>query len=384
LNSVRRLELSAYSGILVFGISLALLGAIVAPLGESLHFDKSGIGTLYAFLNAGSLVASFAIGFVMDRYGMKFPLAAGPLAVAASLVLLARATSYPELFPGVTLLGIGGGMLNASTNGLIDKLYPAGPTKSSALNFLGIFFGIGALLIPFVISGLLSTYSVATILLGTALLCLAAGLYPFTLRFPPGAATLRLADLLVDLRQPPVWLLGLLFFLHSGAEFTLNGYATTHLKETHGLSIAQSTLALGGYWAALMAARIGLSKIISRWNPLHVLTGCALAATAASLLLALAPSAPLAVAGLLLTAFSYSGLFPTALAVAGTRYPARAGSLFGLLVMSAMAGGMTLPYLTGLLSSRITLPLALLLIPTAFALFALLTRPLAPGAPKSS
>jgi len=49
-----------------------------------------------------------------------------------------------------------------------------------------------------------------------------------------------------------------------------------------------------------------------------------------------------------------------------------------------MAGGMALPYATGHLAASSSLPLALLLVPAAFAAFALLTRSLAGRIPPDS
>jgi fucose permease len=51
-------------------------------------------------------------------------------------------------------------------------------------------------------------------------------------------------------------------------------------------------------------------------------------------------------------------IFPAVLGVAAARFPARSGTVFGLLFTMALTGGMTLPWLTGQLAARHGLRLA--------------------------
>jgi MFS transporter, FHS family, glucose/mannose:H+ symporter len=168
------LSIAAYSGMFVFGIVMALLGAILPALSERLHFAVADIGTLFLIMNFAMLICSLALGLAMDRFGMKPPLALGPLLVAAALVLIAYAQAFSDLFPAVALLGIGGGAVNGAANTLVADLHEDPRKKSAALNLVGVFFGFGALFLPFTIGALLARFSLATLLLA-ALSQLAAG-----------------------------------------------------------------------------------------------------------------------------------------------------------------------------------------------------------------
>jgi MFS family permease len=53
----------------------------------------------------------------------------------------------------VIVLGLAGGVINGGSNALINDLHPS--RRAAALNFLGIFFGIGAMLIPLIIGSFL-------------------------------------------------------------------------------------------------------------------------------------------------------------------------------------------------------------------------------------
>ena len=190
------LSIAAYSGMFVFGIVMALLGAILPALSEHLHFAVSDIGTLFLIMNFAMLVCSLVLGLAMDRFGMKPPLVLGPLLVAAALVLIVRAQAFTDLFPAVALLGIGGGALNGAANTLVADLHEDPQRKSAALNLVGVFFGLGALFLPFAIGALLARFSLATLLVTAALLCAAAGIYSLQ------ACAIRLRNSRIVCRSP--------------------------------------------------------------------------------------------------------------------------------------------------------------------------------------
>jgi fucose permease len=106
-HRVALLSGAAYAGMFVFGIVMALLGAILPSLAGRLQFETADIGTLFLVMNGAMLASSLVLGLAMDRFGMKPPMALGPFLVSAALVIIVRATAFAELLPAVALLGIG-------------------------------------------------------------------------------------------------------------------------------------------------------------------------------------------------------------------------------------------------------------------------------------
>jgi fucose permease len=78
----------------VFGIVMALLGAVLPSLSGRLEFQVADIGTLFLAMNLAMLACSSSIGATVDRLGMKPPLARGPLFVAAALAPIARRGAF--------------------------------------------------------------------------------------------------------------------------------------------------------------------------------------------------------------------------------------------------------------------------------------------------
>jgi fucose permease len=338
---------------LVFGIVMALLGAVLPPLSSHLRFDVAGIGTLFLAMNLAMLVCSLIAGVVMDRFGMKLPLVAGPLLVAGALGAIARAQAFEELLPAAAALGLGGGALNAATNTLVADLHDDERKKGSALNLLGVAFGFGALLLPFCVGALLATFGIRTLLMAASMLCLAIGIFPALLRFPPPKQRHRLpvGEIPRFLQSPLVLAMGLLLFFQSGIEFTMGGYITTYLTAAMSMTVAQASWLLAAYWGCLMITRAVLSKVLAGTAPIRLIHLGASIAAIGALVVATAPGAVFASAGILLTGVAMAGIFPTLLGVAGARFQEHSGTVFGILFTIALTGGMLMPFVSGQLAA---------------------------------
>ena len=370
------LSAAAYSGMFVFGIVMALLGAILPAMAERLEFQVTDIGTLFLVMNGAMLAASLVLGLAMDRFGIKPPLAIGAFLVAAALVIVARATALSDLLAAVVLLGIGGGALNGGTNTLVADLHEDPQQKNAALNLLGVFFGFGALLLPFAIGALLARFSLAALLLAAAIPCGLVGLFASTLRFPPPKQGHRLpvADMPRFLRDPLVVVLACLLFFQSGVEFTLGGFIATYLTREMSASVSQASWVLTAFWAAIMGTRIVLSRVASRTSPHQVLLSCACGALVGALVAAAANSPALAFVGIVMMGMSLAGVFPAALGIAGARFETHSGTVFGILFTVALAGGMTLPWTAGQVGGIAGLRSVFLLVAFSYAAILALSR----------
>jgi fucose permease len=291
---------------------------------------------------------------------MKPPLVAGSLGVGAALALVATAGSYGTLLAAVLLLGVAGMAVNSSANALVADLHHEASAKTAALNRVGVFFGVGALVVPFAIGLLVRAVGLRAILLCAAALCVAVAVANARLDYPPPkqSAGLPPGEIARLLRDPLVLLPGALLFFESGNEFILGGYTTTLLTREAAVSIATASYALAGFWAALMASRVWLGRGRVRFAPAALVVGSALLSAAAVIVMVSARAPWLAIAMAVAVGATLAPIFPAVLGVAAARFPSRSGTVFGLLFTMALAGGMTLPWLTGQLAARHGLRLA--------------------------
>jgi fucose permease len=345
---VRTTEAAAFGGMFLFGIVIALLGAVLPLVSAPLGLDLGDVGNLFLVLNGAMLAGSLALGLALDRFGFRGVLAGGPLLIATALVLVARAGEPATLTGAVAVLGLGGAALNNATNTLVAELHEDPRAKSAALNRLGVFFGFGALFLPFLIGAMVETLGLAALLVATAALCLLVSFFSVSLRYPPAKQqSLSVGAALAVLRHPLVPVLGVLLLFQSGNEFLLGGYLTTFLTEETGATVRAASWVLAGYWAALMVARMLLGRALVRVSSARLVPVMAGGAAAALLAAALAPGFPTAAAALLAAAFALAGIFPTVLGLAGAQLEGRTGTVFGVLFTFALTGAMTIPWVAG-------------------------------------
>ncbi len=370
--SVGILSAAAYAGMLVFGVVMALLGAVLPPISLRIGFDLAQAGQLFLAMNFAMLLCSLGVGPAMDRFGMKIPMVLGPLAVGGALTIVAMAQTFQALLVAVVLLGLGGGALNSATNTLVADLHTDAGRKNAALNLLGMFFGFGALLLPFVIGSLLNRLGLVAILLVAAFLCAAVAVFCASLRFPPAkqGSGIPGADVLRFLRLPLVWAFGLLLFCESGNEFLLGGYISTYLTREIHLPLSSASYALTGFWAAIMLSRALGSRVLLR-VPGHriVILSAAISALACTLLIA-SGSALAAIIAVAALGFGLAGIYPTTLGLAGASFEKHSGTVFGILFTIALAGGMTLPWTVGQIANSYGMRSGLMPAPAAFLVIA--------------
>lgn len=345
--SVRALMSSACAGIFVFGIVMAILGAILPSLFSRIQFNKSEAGNLFFYMNLAMLAMSVFFGPIVDRFGYKTFLLLSSLLVAVSLLLFNLASTYSFLILAAMLLGFGGGGLNGGSNALTSDLYPE--RRSAALNLLGIFFGFGALAIPFLIGTLLGTIGLNAILIIAVFLSLIPFALFLLLRFPLAKQAqgfpLRQAAKVVG--HPLLWLCGFLLFFQSGNEFTIGGWTSTYLNEYFHLTPTLASLVLAGYWAAMMIGRLISTRLVRVVKNETLILASAILSLIAAVIMVSSPSGGLASLGAVLIGLGFAAIYPTTLAIVGEAFPSFSGTAFSVVFVIGLAGGMTAPWLTG-------------------------------------
>ena len=147
------LILAAIVAIFVYGMMAAMLGTILPELSERFHLTPSQNGTI-AFAQAlGLVIASLAVGPLLDNEGKKAGLLLGLAIISLTLYLLPRSGGYRTVIFFLFLLGIGGGIIVTGANALVSDVSEA--HRGTALNLVNLFFGLGGLTTPFISANLL-------------------------------------------------------------------------------------------------------------------------------------------------------------------------------------------------------------------------------------
>ncbi|MGO9274378.1 MAG: MFS transporter [Terriglobia bacterium] len=339
----------------VFGLVLLLIGSLL----PSLTLSSARAGSLGSFPLIGILTATILVGPILDKVGAKPVLAAGLALIVVALAVMPSLTSYPAMAAAALVYGLGGGLLNTTSNALVSDLSTAG--RGAALNLLGFSFSLGTVTAPLLMSlaASISTASVLRILaLGPAVVLVLVA----ALRFPgPAHSATSLRSLLKVLNDPLVWLFGALLFFESGDENCMFVWAGKVVGDVLHLAAGRADLALVGVSAAMGAGRL-LAVIWLKWlggRTLLLVSGGV--ATAGAILVIAFDSFVGMVAGFSVIGLGMSAIFPTALGLAGGRFPDKTGTAFGGIMAVALVGGALGPAVGGWAAS--STPSRVLLVP---------------------
>lgn len=356
---------AACLGMLLFGIVMTALGSVLPSVTERFALARTSAGSLFSLMSIGILLASVLFGPIVDRYGYR-----GMLALAVVLVLLglegiAFAPSPFLLAAAVLLIGFGGGIINGGTNALVADI--SAGARSAGLSLLGVFFGIGAFGLPFVLGLLLESLGYVRVVAALGVIPALVLAYTLVVRFPAPKQPqgFPLKDALRLTRDPVLLLLGLILFFESGMEITMGGWTAAYVNDVLALSAQRALYVLSLYWVGMTIARLLLGTVLSGISPRRVLLPSLGIAFVGALLLLAADTQLAAGAGVLLVGAGFAAVFPVVLGFVGDRYPLLSGTAFSLVLVMALTGGTLLPFATGVLGDRLGLRLSLLIVPAA-------------------
>ncbi len=352
MGSTKLIFASAYLGMLLFGVSLITLGSVAPGLREKFSFDSVSIGTLFSVLPFGILTGSLLFGPFADRYGYKMIFVLAGLAMFAGFQGIAYATSLTPLYLCVFLFGLGGGVINGSSNAVVSDVSTT--NKSANLSLLGVFFAIGALGMPFILGTLEKKYSFEIIVASVGYVALVGtGLFLIT-HFPlakqtQGISLSRFGSLLTD---GFLLLIGLFLFCQSSFEAIINNWATTYLLDKISVTMSEALYALSLYVVGMALMRILLGKVLRQVKSAPVLL-CSIAMLAVGgLMLHYSSALALSTAALVVIGAGLAAGYPVTLGYVGDRYASVSGTAFSIVISIALIGSMIINYAMGIVAER--------------------------------
>ncbi len=355
----------------IFGIVMSILGALLPSVIEQFGLDKAMAGSLFPLMTIGMLLGSLLFGPIVDRYGYKILLIVCSTFVLAGLLMIGRATGLDLLRGAMFLIGLGGGVINGASNALVSDIYEE--ERGARLSLLGVFFGISAFSIPFLLGLLMKSLGYARLatLVGAAVAI--PILFFLFIRFPEPKQKqgFPLKEGAKLIREAPLLLFGLMLFFESGMEMTMGGWSATFFNEALATESSRAVIYLSFFWLALMAARLLLPALLKRSQAGRLLVSFVAIAFLGTLLLLSAGEAGEALPGLMMVGFGFAAVYPIVLGFVGDRYPQLSGTAFSMVFVMALTGGSLMPWISGLLGKAYGLRMALAIVPAGLILMTL-------------
>ena len=339
---------SACLGMAFFGIAFIVMGSVLPSITAKYSLDPIGASSLVTFLPLGVLLGSLIFGPIVDRFGYKNLLIISAFITAMGLAGLSFFDRLNLLRFSIFMIGFGGGMLNGETTALVTDIYDDSE-RNAKLSLLSVFYGVGALLPPFLLGILSKYYSYETFLRGTGIFILLCILYFAFVRFPnpKHAQGFPVKKSLALLKEPILLLSSLIFFFQSGLEGLFNNWTTSYLTAKTAISQEDIIFTLTFLVLGVTLTRLALTFLLKSANPYTVLTVGMMATFAGSILLYYSTGFTMAAGSMFLVGCGLSGVAPIVFGFIGAHYRETSGTAIGIALVIALCGNSLFNYIMG-------------------------------------
>jgi MFS family permease len=353
----------------VFALTDSGWGPILSPLAAQLRVPLSLSGLLYVLWSAGYLPGALLGGTLLDRYGPRRVLFGAALTIFMGIaavcldLLLAHFLAIGLLVIIVGFAGIGGGVIDASSNGLISSVFAK--QRGRALNLFSLLYPLSGVFIALVDATLLTIFhnnplpslllTGGFIMLSTLSLLAVPGAYRLTSEAHPlekdtnGPSKLQnLASLLLVL-APVI----IIMMLTGSINSTLRTWSASYLHVAFGTTPALAAALTSITWVLSIGSRIVTAWIIVRTGTKKIAIACVLIAITGFLVMLFSPNAGIATAGIAIATVGLSPLFATCITMGSERVGHSPGKVAGILLFASGICGVIFIWLFGLLLNDI-------------------------------
>ena len=276
------------------------LGALTKPMAVDLGWSRAEVQGIYTWMTVGNLVAAPALGWWLDRHGVRAVTLWSTAAMAIGFLVLALATQSPASAYAIAFLTAAFGVATTpiTWTRAIVSWFDAGRGQALGLALAGT--GISAALVPSYTVWLIERFGWRGAYVGLAVLALALALplAVWLLREPPDAAAKRALHRVSEARRAagrttaensarsagpgvavdpairkPVfldyrfWLLCVTFVLVGGSIAGIVAHLVPMLSD-RGISAASAAQVAGLSGIAVIVGRIGTGYLLDRlWAP---------------------------------------------------------------------------------------------------------------------
>lgn len=346
--------ISVFAGILLFGVSMVLIGSVLPLLKLRLGLSDIIAGGLFSILPLGLLIGSISFGPITDKYGYRWVLSIACLFLAIGFIGIGHTFSLLLLRISILFFGIGGGVINGATSALISDL-SSDNKKIANLNLLGVFFGIGALCMPLILSTLNNESYVVAINIAAVMSVLISLLF-LLIKYPLSVKKEKVSFKLIPLFLKKKVFLIICFFLffQSAFEAIINNWSVSYFTEQLQVPQRDALIALSFSVLGMTLMRI-LTGGVFRNVKSKTLLQISFSLFIAGVICLFIPSSFIYINtfGLFLIGAGLSPGFPVMLGLTGNMFKEISGTAFSFVMFIALTGNIIINYITGILIEQL-------------------------------
>jgi MFS family permease len=219
---------------------------------------------------------------------------------------------------------------------------------------MGVFFGIGALGMPFILAILTRLIPFEKMMTGAGILMILPLIYFYFIRYPASrsAKSVSIKDWFRLAATPLMFLTGMIGFFQSGLESLVNNWITSYLIGTTGVTEKKALFALTLFVGVFTFSRLLLGIIFRKVGQGLVITVSMTFVLSGVIILMVPGGNDYYLVSLVLFGLGLAATFPVITGYAGDLFKDLPGTAIGILFTLSLIGNMGINYLTGFITGK--------------------------------
>ena len=339
----------AFLTFILIGANDAVIGILLPRWGDYYQVDKTTLSCAFLAGSVGYLIAALNSNFLSRKLGNVKFLLLGKTSFLIGIIIFCCQPPLYILLGVPLLLGFGAAILEAALNSHLAKL----PNKTALLNYLHAFYGVGALLSPFIASQLLAnefSWNAIYLVFGAVSLTLLISIQRIFTKADQGNSNREINTHSQEspLKYRFVWLFAFFLLFYAGAEISLGHWSYSFLTEYRHETTELAGWLVSGYWLGLTVGRIAIAPLAHKLGSKGIINTCLIGVVCGLLIFNLISLSLISGFGLLLTGFCLGPILPTAFAFLSNVIPSHLlmGAISFIASLSSL-GKALFPWLAG-------------------------------------
>lgn len=366
-----------YLAFISLGLPDSLLGAGWPVMHTELGVSVSFMGIISMVISGGTIVSSLLSDKLTHKFGTRAVTVASVLLTVAALFGFSFSGSFSMLIIFAVPYGLGAGAIDAALNNYVALHY-----KAKHMSWLHCFWGVGAIISPFIMSFALKNLNwnsgyriVGFIQLAIALLLLVT-LPVWKINKTESTADTKRVGLTAALKIKGVPFLLIGFFAYCAAEATAMYWASTYFTEVKGISGDRAASFAALFYIGITLGRFASGFITERLGDRRmILLGTGILACGIMILLIPVQSYMTAFAAFLVIGFGCAPIYPCIIHSTPANFGAEnSGAIIGIQMASAYVGSTFIPPLFGLFGNAVGFSIMPVYLLAFFALMIIMTE----------
>jgi MFS transporter, FHS family, glucose/mannose:H+ symporter len=358
---------AAHAAFVPTGMVTVLLGPLLPTLSARWSLNYAQAGSLFTAQFAGATLGTSLSGVIVARWGFRFAMAAGLLAMAVGVAALPFSSHLMGL-ACIFCYGGGIGVAIPAGNLLVAAINPE--RRSAALSLLNFSWSLGAVACPFVVAAVVRTESIQLLLLPLAGFLLLVLLWiAATPAYRVEPASMRDVECSrvsgADWNSRSLFILAGLFFLYVGVENAFGGWVASYAKSLGTGSLTVAVMTPSFFYGAVMIGRWVAPLALMKLDEIKAVRAGLSIACMGMIGLILARSLPFVASSAAVAGFGLAAVYPITISMLSQEFGTAASRVGSVMFTVANFGGALLPWAVGYVSHKFNTLAVGLVVPLA-------------------